>query len=78
MDIGPQRLLDAGLMDDIRALGWKAQLNDKLRFEAPPDAEDQPIGILKRPRYVCVCGHPAGPRPTTRDSGRESTPDAKC
>lgn len=52
VDTGPLKLIEAGLLDDIKNLGWDVEYEDLLKFEAIDEKDDPPIGILKRPRLV--------------------------
>ncbi|GAA94076.1 uncharacterized protein L969DRAFT_96656 [Mixia osmundae IAM 14324] len=51
VDIGPLQLIEAGLLDDIKGLGYGIVFDGQLEFEHS-EADDPPIGILKRPRLV--------------------------
>lgn len=50
VDDGPQHLLDAGLLDTLKTLGWNPEFEGHLNFPRP--ASDPPIGVVKNARYV--------------------------
>jgi arginase len=52
VDTGPLKLIEAGLLDDIKSLGWDVDYADQMHFEPMSEEQDPPIGILKRPRLV--------------------------
>lgn len=65
VELGPNRLIDAGLPDQLSKLGWNVDYDPSVFFaDVPymlgPDGnagkEDAPIGIMKKPRLVSeVC-----------------------
>ena len=52
MDQGPIHLINAGLVDQLKSLGWNVEFNGHHQFEDISVASDPPIGILKNPRLV--------------------------
>ncbi|KAL7007477.1 Arginase, catabolizes arginine to ornithine and urea [Cystobasidiomycetes sp. EMM_F5] len=52
VDEGPLRIIEAGLLDDIKGLGWEVDFEDHHQFEPINEEADPPIGIMKRPRLV--------------------------
>lgn len=50
VDDGPQALMDAGLMDTLKDLGWNAEFKGHNKFVQ--SADDTPIGHVKNPRFV--------------------------
>ena len=53
---GPIHLINAGLIDQITALGWKVNFGGHHQFEDIKVESDPPRGIVKRPRLVSkVC-----------------------
>lgn len=50
VDDGPQHLLEAGLLNVLKEIGWKAEFEQHLEFPQP--ASDEPIGLVKNPRHV--------------------------
>lgn len=52
VDEGPLRIIEAGLLDDIKRLGWDVEFEEHHRFEPMHNEDDPPIGMLKRPRLV--------------------------
>lgn len=56
MDQGPIKLVEAGLLDDLKELGWQVDFGGHHEFESIEAANDPPIGKLKKPRLVSkVC-----------------------
>ena len=52
MDQGPIHLVNAGLVDQLKDLGWRVQFDGHHQFEEVSAERDPPIGILKNPRLV--------------------------
>ncbi|KAK9899740.1 arginase [Cystobasidium minutum MCA 4210] len=52
VDDGPMRLVEAGLLDDVKNLGWDIDFSDHHKFAIIDEKDDPPIGKLKRPRLV--------------------------
>ncbi|RKP15431.1 arginase [Piptocephalis cylindrospora] len=53
VDEGPIRMIEHGILDQIKDLGWKVDHDGRLdHYKDLEPAEDPDIGILKRPRYV--------------------------
>jgi len=52
VDQGPIHLVNAGLVDQLKELGWNVQFDGHHQFEEVSTASDPPIGILKNPRLV--------------------------
>ena len=52
VDKGPIHLVNAGLADQLRELGWKVQFDGHHQFEEISALNDPPIGPLKNPRLV--------------------------
>ncbi|KAF8623588.1 hypothetical protein AX15_006353 [Amanita polypyramis BW_CC] len=52
VDDGPIRLVQAGLIDRLKGLGWSVQFDGHHQFEHINVQDDPPIGILKNPRLV--------------------------
>lgn len=50
VDDGPKALMDAGLMDTLKTLGWNAEFKGHNEFVQP--TSDEPIGNVKNPRFV--------------------------
>jgi len=56
VDQGPIHLVQAGLVEQIKELGWKVEFDGHHQFENISAENDPPIGILKNPRLVSkVC-----------------------
>lgn len=56
VDTGPIHLVEAGLVDQLKELGWQVKFDGHHQFESIEAANDPPIGILKNPRLVSsVC-----------------------
>lgn len=56
VDKGPIHLVEAGLVDQLKELGWNVQFDGHHQFEEIAAADDPPIGKLKNPRLVSrVC-----------------------
>lgn len=56
VDDGPIHLVEAGLLDQLKDLGWNVQFDGHHQFEEISAADDPPIGKLKNPRLVSkVC-----------------------
>jgi len=49
---GAIHLVNSGLMDQLRGLGWTVQFDGHHQFEDISAANDPPIGTLKNPRLV--------------------------
>lgn len=52
MDKGPIRLVEAGLLDQLKELNWNVLFDGHHQFEDINNLDDPPIGILKNPRLV--------------------------
>ena len=52
VDEGPLRIIEAGLLDDIKALGWDVDFEEHHKFAPLDEKDDPPIGVMKRPRLV--------------------------
>lgn len=52
VDKGPIHMVEAGLVEQIAGLGWKAKFNGHHQFDGVTIQDDPPIGILKNPRLV--------------------------
>ena len=52
MDRGPIHLVQAGLIEQLKDLGWGVHFDGHHQFEEIKALEDPPIGILKNPRLV--------------------------
>lgn len=52
VDIGPIHLVEAGLVDQLKGLGWKVEFGGHHQFEEIHVDQDPPAGIVKRPRLV--------------------------
>ncbi|KAG8996297.1 Arginase, catabolizes arginine to ornithine and urea [Tulasnella sp. JGI-2019a] len=52
VDTGPIHLVEAGLIDQIRSLGWEVEFGGHHEFEEITVEKDPPVGIVKRPRLV--------------------------
>jgi len=52
VDKGPIHLVNAGLVDQLKDLGWTVQFNGHHQFEDISAEVDPPIGKLKNPRLV--------------------------
>ncbi|KAH7107606.1 Ureohydrolase [Auriculariales sp. MPI-PUGE-AT-0066] len=56
VDTGPIHLVEAGLIDQLRELGWDVAFDGHHQFESLSGIHDPPIGNLKNPRLVSrVC-----------------------
>lgn len=56
VDRGPIYLVEAGLVDQLKELGWNVNFDGHHQFEEITTADDPPIGKLKNPRFVSrVC-----------------------
>ncbi|KAL1917641.1 uncharacterized protein VTP21DRAFT_4034 [Calcarisporiella thermophila] len=49
---GPVRLVEFGLIDQLKDLGWKVEFNGHQDFTLLRPASDPDVGSLKNPRYV--------------------------
>ncbi|SGZ21381.1 BQ5605_C021g09361 [Microbotryum silenes-dioicae] len=58
VDTGPRQLIEAGLLDDIKTLGYHVEFEgaDSLATSLTSDQPDPDIGILKKPRLVSKVG----------------------
>lgn len=45
-------MVEAGLADQLRAIGWNVKFDGHHQFEEITTENDPPIGILKNPRFV--------------------------
>jgi len=52
VDEGPIHLVEAGIVNQLKELGWKVQFDGHHLFEEIEAASDPPIGKLKNPRLV--------------------------
>jgi len=52
VDLGPIQLVEAGLVDQLKALDWTVKFEGHHLFEDISVEHDHPIGIAKRPRLV--------------------------
>ena len=52
MDTGPIHLVQAGLIDQIKQLGWEVEFGGHHQFEEITVEKDPPVGVVKRPRLV--------------------------
>ena len=52
VDKGPIRLVQAGLVEQLKELNWSVQFDGHHQFEDINSFDDPPIGILKNPRLV--------------------------
>jgi len=52
VDTGPIHLVQAGLIDQIKGLGWHVEFGGHHQFEDLTVTQDPPAGIVKRPRLV--------------------------
>ncbi|KAF8735837.1 hypothetical protein AX14_001412 [Amanita brunnescens Koide BX004] len=52
VDKGPIRLVEAGLLDQLKELNWNVLFDGHHQFEDINNLDDPPIGILKNPRLV--------------------------
>merc|ERR1711939_55233 len=52
VDTGPIEIIEAGLLDDIKNLGWDVDFESHQKFEPLDPQEDPDIGIMKKPRLV--------------------------
>ncbi|THG94817.1 hypothetical protein EW145_g8071 [Phellinidium pouzarii] len=52
VDQGPIHLINAGLVDQLKELGWNVQFDGHHQFEEVSAESDPPIGVLKNPRLV--------------------------
>lgn len=52
VDQGPIHLVNAGLVQQIKELGWDVKFDGHHQFEEVSATSDPPIGILKNPRLV--------------------------
>ncbi|KAK7040911.1 Arginase, catabolizes arginine to ornithine and urea [Paramarasmius palmivorus] len=56
VDKGPIHLVEAGLVDQLKELGWNVKFDGHHQFEEITAESDPPIGKLKNPRFVSrVC-----------------------
>ena len=61
VDHGPIHLVEAGLEQQLRDLGWQVQFDGHHQFEEISEENDPPIGKMKNPRFVSrVCKAVAG------------------
>ncbi|EJD02219.1 Ureohydrolase [Fomitiporia mediterranea MF3/22] len=52
VDQGPIHLVNAGLIEQLKSLGWTVKFDGHHQFEEVNAQQDPPIGILKNPRLV--------------------------
>ncbi|KZT26634.1 Ureohydrolase [Neolentinus lepideus HHB14362 ss-1] len=52
VDKGPIHIVEAGLLTQLKELGWNVQFDGHHQFEEISAANDPPIGKLKNPRFV--------------------------
>lgn len=52
VDEGPIRLVEAGLVEQLKGLGWNVTFDGHHQFEENNNLDDPPIGKLKNPRTV--------------------------
>ncbi|GAO50607.1 Ureohydrolase [Saitoella complicata NRRL Y-17804] len=54
VDFGPEHMINAGLIDQVKELGWDVTFEGHQQFEQlkPAANEDPDVGRLKNPRYV--------------------------
>jgi len=52
VDRGPIKLVEAGLLNDLKQLGWRVLYDGLQEFQSIDAAVDTPIGKLKKPRLV--------------------------
>jgi arginase len=52
VDQGPIRLVEAGLVEQLKGLGWNIIFDGHHRIEEHSNLDDPPIGKLKNPRTV--------------------------
>jgi arginase len=52
VDLGPIHMVEAGLLDQLKELGWAVKFDGHHQFEAANAITDPPIGKLKNPRLV--------------------------
>ena len=52
VDKGPIRLVEAGLVEQLKELSWNVKFDGHHQFEDINSFDDPPIGILKNPRLV--------------------------
>jgi len=61
VDHGPIHLVEAGLEQQLKDLGWEVQFDGHHQFEEISEENDPPIGKMKNPRFVSkVCKAVAG------------------
>lgn len=54
-------MVEAGLENQLKELGWDVQFDGHHQFEEITEANDQPIGKMKNPRFVShVCREVSG------------------
>jgi arginase len=52
VDTGPINLVQAGLIEQIKELGWQVEFGGHHQFEDIKADTNQEVGIVKRPRLV--------------------------
>ena len=52
VDQGPIHLVNAGLPEQLRELGWNVLFDGHHQFDSIDEENDPPIGVLKNPRLV--------------------------
>jgi len=52
VDTGPIHLVEAGLVDQIKQLGWQVEFGGHHQFEEITVEKDPPVGVVKRARLV--------------------------
>lgn len=52
VDHGPIHIVNAGIAEQLRDLGWNVEFGGHHQFEEISTDEDHPIGKLKNPRLV--------------------------
>ena len=52
VDEGPLRIIEAGLLNDIKKLGWEVDFDEHHKFQPLKEEDDPPFHRMKRPRLV--------------------------
>lgn len=52
VELGPDSLLQAGLLDQLTSLGWKIDFDGNLSLASSLPTQDPPMGKMKNPRSV--------------------------
>ncbi|KAG0267968.1 Arginase, catabolizes arginine to ornithine and urea [Actinomortierella ambigua] len=52
VDLGPMKIIEFGLLDQMKELGWNVEFDGHRDYNAMRPAQDPPVGKLKNARFV--------------------------